>query len=194
MIRADDFKAYEKIVEIIDVMDVDHFTLIMPDEFEGLDFNQIKAFQRFKFRAHNSNLWEFEHPLKEYSFELGFYYSNCFYHNVVPDDKLYKLLKLLLVDLSLRNFVALFPCYKHYFDDKDYQGVAESLFQLIRENKDDHLVCDTIRFFICETLVNEWLIKWHDVPKDVECIIDNIEYEEVTAGEIEAWGVVFTDE
>lgn len=80
MIGADDFKAYEKIVKIIDDMDADHFTLMMPDEFEGLDFNQIKAFQRFKFRAHNSTLWEFEHPLKEYSFELGLYYSDCFYH------------------------------------------------------------------------------------------------------------------
>ena len=149
MIGADDFKAYEKIVKIIDDMDADNWLLIMPDEFEGLDFNQIKAFQRFKFRAHNSTLWEFEHPLKEYSFELGLYYSDCFYHNVVPDDKRYQLLKLLLVDLSLTNFVALFPCHKHYFDDKDYQGVAEFLFQLIRENKDDHLVCKLSKKMAC---------------------------------------------
>lgn len=48
-------------------------------------------------------------------------------------------------------------------------------------------------FFISEVFVDEWLIKWQDVPKDVRYIIDNIDYEEVTAEEIEYWGVEFTD-
>lgn len=187
------YEAYENMVKIIDSMDYDNRTLIMPYDFKGIDLHEIKEFQRFKFRANNSNLWEFEHPLKEYSFELGFYYSGCFLHDIVPDDKLYEILKLLLVDMSLSNFVALFPCYVHYFDHKDYRSIAEFLFQLIRDNKHDHLVCDTIRFFISETLVGECLIKWQDIPEDMRCIIDNIDYEEVTAEEIEYWGVEFTD-
>lgn len=187
------YKAYENMVKIIDNMDDDNRTLIMPCDFKGIDLHEIKEFQRFKFRANNSNLWEFEHPLKEYSFELGYYYSSCFLHDIVPDDRLHEILKALLVDIGLRNFVSLFPCHVHYFDHKDYQGVAEFLFQLIRDNKHDNLVCDTIRFFISEMLVGECLIKWQDIPEDVRCIIDNIDYEEVTAEEIEYWGVEFTD-
>lgn len=137
------YEAYKNMVKIIDSMDVDNRTLIMPYDFKGIDLHEI--------------------------------------------------LKLLLVDMSLRNFVALFPCYVHYFDHKDYRSIAEFLFQLIRDNKHDYLVCDTIRFFISEALVDEWLIKWQDIPEDVRCIIDNIDYEEVTAEEIEYWGVEFAD-
>ena len=49
MIGADDFKAYVKIVEIIDAMDADNWLLIMPDEFEGLDLIRLKRFKDSNF-------------------------------------------------------------------------------------------------------------------------------------------------
>lgn len=66
------YEAYENMVKIIDGMDDDNRTLIMPYEFKGIDLHEIKEFQRFKFRANNSNLWEFEHPLKSILLSLVF--------------------------------------------------------------------------------------------------------------------------